>query len=131
MDHLQPSTSGIGKEKKKPTKKVFKASWLQIKEFKGWLVAHSDNRKAFCSACKKVLVCGKSELLKHATRKHHIANINKICDDNPSTSPLTVDHDNNMEMDNINKVKAAEIKLTAFFAEHNIALHLVDHMVPL
>lgn len=129
MDHPQPSTSGIEKKKKGPTKKVFKASWLDIKEFRGWLVAHSDNRKAFCAACKKVLACGKSELFRHATRQRHILNMKKFRDDNPSTSLLTVDNDNNM--DHINKVKAAEIKLTTFFAEHNIALHLVDHMVPL
>lgn len=131
----QPSTSGtiniglIGKELQKPAEKVFKKSWLEIKEFKGWLVAHPDNKKAFCAACKKVLACGKSELLKHATRQSHKVNMKKFDNKNPSTSLLTVDH--NYNMDHINKVKAAEIKLTTFFAKHNVALQLVDHMVPL
>lgn len=53
----------------------------------------------------------------------------KFDNKNPSTSLLTVDH--NYNMDHINKVKAAEIKSTTFFAEHNVALQLVDHMVPL
>jgi len=121
----QPSTSGIGK---KSTKKVFKTFWLEIKEFRGWLVRHPDNEKAFCSACKKVLTCGKSELFKHATRQRHIFNMNKIRE-NLSTSLLTVDH--NYNMDHINKVKAAEIEFAAFVGEHNIAITLLDHMVPL
>lgn len=34
-------------------------------------------------------------------------------------------------MDHKNKVKSAEIKLAVFYAEHNIAFEILQHMVPL
>lgn len=34
-------------------------------------------------------------------------------------------------MDNVDKVKLAEIKLAAFYAEHNITLQTVDNLIPL
>lgn len=128
MDQEQPSTSGTEGCRKR---KVFSQSWLKEKKFKGWLTAHSDNEKAFCTACKKVLACGKSELTKHANRKCHILNCNKEnikIENNRVASLLTKESD---RRDHVNEIKQTEIKLSAFYAEHNIALNTLDHMVPL
>lgn len=124
----QPSTSGIG-EKKKPKMKVFQEYWLSIDTFKHWLIPHDNNKKALCTACNKVLACSKTDLNKHSKTKTHV---NKIKSRNviPSALQPKLKCSNNY-MDHVNKVKTAEIKLAAFFAEHNIAFQIVDHMVPL
>ncbi|XP_076385087.1 uncharacterized protein LOC143263988 [Megachile rotundata] len=58
----------------------------------------------------------------------HIRNVNKSPNIVPSASlsKLTVE-----DNDHINKIKRTEIKLAAFFAEHNIASEIIRHMVPL
>ncbi|KYN09522.1 hypothetical protein ALC57_18360, partial [Trachymyrmex cornetzi] len=97
--------------------------------FKDWLTSHPDNGKAFCTACKTVLVCGMSKLRKHANRKHHILNLKKEKDlANPFVPLLTKEI---VSKDHKKDVKIAEIKLSALYAEHNITLRTLDHMVPL
>jgi len=132
MEHDQSSSSSGSKGlfQAKHKVKIFQHSWLQIEEFKGWLTSHPDNRKAFCTACNTVLACGISELRKHANRKRHIFNLkeDQIKYDNNPSALLTKKVNSK---GHIEDVKRAEIKLAAFFAEHNIALRTLDHMVPL
>jgi len=108
--------------------KIFQHSWLQIEEFKGWLTSHLDNRKAFCTACNTVLACGISELRKHTSQKRHIFNLkeDQIKYDNNPSALLTKKVNSK---GHIEDVKRAEIKLAAFFVEHNIALRTLDYMV--
>jgi len=96
--------------------KLFQDSWLKITEFKNWLTSHSDGTKAYCTACNKVLACGKSELYRHVSRDRHINNINNR--DNPSILSSTVAH--NIKTDHINEVKAAEIRLARNIFLQNI-----------
>ncbi|XP_068239421.1 uncharacterized protein [Palaemon carinicauda] len=49
----------------------FRKSWKELPEFEGWLSEGNASDKAFCIACNKELVAGKSELLKHANCKRH------------------------------------------------------------
>ena len=109
---LQPSTSGTGKKEKTTKRKVFQNKWLNMDIFKNWLTPHESNEKALCTACNRVLVCGKFELIRHSQSKLHIENFNKNRNINPSVllSKLTVE-----DNDHINKVKRTEIKLAAFF----------------
>lgn len=127
MEHPRPSTSGIEGNKKRKVAKSFQTAWLEHDDFKNWLTQHSDNGKAYCTACDKILVCGKTDLSRHANRASHIENLN-LKRDNPSTSLLASPVQNR---DHINKVKSAEIKLATFYAKHNIALQTIDHLVPL
>lgn len=66
------------KEKQSPlrgvkTHKNFSDSWLSSSVFKHWLEKHpSSNNKAICRVCNKVLLAGKSELLKHGASKKHM-----------------------------------------------------------
>lgn len=77
MDHPQPSTSREKEEEKekKSRMKIFQNSWLSIDIFKDWLTPHENNKKALCSVCNKILLCGKSDLIKHSKTKLHIKNI--------------------------------------------------------
>ncbi|KAL1459321.1 hypothetical protein WDU94_011315 [Cyamophila willieti] len=53
--------------------KNFSDTWLLSSVFKHWLERHpSSNTKAICKVCNKVLLAGKSELLKHGASKKHL-----------------------------------------------------------
>ncbi|EFN80489.1 hypothetical protein EAI_05557 [Harpegnathos saltator] len=136
MDHPRPITSITQEEepkvKRKCKIKVFQQSWLEIEIYKDWLTSHSDGTKAYCTACKKVLVCGASKLSRHANRQVHkkkFAQMKKSKNNNndPSTLLLAAKIENKSHKD---KVKAAELKI-AFYAEHNIAINTVDHLISL
>lgn len=43
---------------------------------------------------------------------------------------LSGNYINNVEDLRKNEVKKAEIKISAFFAEHNISFQLIDHLIP-
>lgn len=45
-------------------------------------MSHSDDAKAYCTVCKKVLACGKLELTRHASRKSHKLNIKQVQENN-------------------------------------------------
>ncbi|XP_024872448.1 uncharacterized protein LOC112455009 [Temnothorax curvispinosus] len=110
--------------------KVFQYSWLSIDIFKEWLMPHEDNKKALCTACDKVILCGKSDLIRHSKTKLHVTNISKSRNVTPSAL-LPKLKCNIKDADHVKKVKTADIEIAAFYAEHNIAFRTVNHMVPL
>jgi hypothetical protein len=110
--------------KKGVVKKVrkFNYSWLENNSFKGWLAPHPTENKAFCLLCEKAIRCCKTDITRHSQRETHIEKIK--------------DHENLIENNDKaisfnDKVKSAEIKLAAFFAEHNIAFYTANHLIPL
>ncbi|KZC12694.1 Dipeptidase 1 [Dufourea novaeangliae] len=107
MDYQQPSSSGLADKKRSNKGKVFQLSWLKNNIFKDWLKS-DNNKKAFCTACNKVLACGKSELIRHSRTQLHIINTSKSCDITPSV--LLPKVDSNSDFDHVNNVKTAEIK---------------------
>ncbi|XP_032673098.1 uncharacterized protein LOC116844993 isoform X2 [Odontomachus brunneus] len=128
MECKQSSTSDKKNEKLHKRRKIkkFKESWLDNEIFKGWLTYHLDGKRAYCTACDKILVCGKSELMRHADRKVHAYNINrqkarKV--NQPTLLPATEN------IDYLEKVKEAENKLITFYAEYDIALDSLGHMI--
>nr|XP_045601274.1 probable low-specificity L-threonine aldolase 2 isoform X3 [Procambarus clarkii] len=62
-------------EKKKKRIRIysqkFRKEWMQMRDFHGWLSEGSGPDRAYCTACNKELLAGKSELLKHANGKKH------------------------------------------------------------
>ncbi|XP_042238815.1 probable low-specificity L-threonine aldolase 2 [Homarus americanus] len=62
-------------EKKRRRQRVysqkFRREWLNLQDFQGWLSEGSGPDRAYCTACNKELLAGKSELLKHANGKKH------------------------------------------------------------
>lgn len=112
---------------KKRSIKPFKDSWLEMDQFKGWLMAiKNEPLKAFCTACNSKITSGKSELEKHANGAKHQINVKNI-----SNSRRLFDKFKKPKDLGESAVKVAEIKLSAFFSEHNVALSTVDHLVPL
>lgn len=107
-------------------KQKFRPEWLQITEFKGWLTEVKDDQfKCKCRACGKILNCGKSELRKHSLTKLHKKNVSGINNLKPLESFF---EKRVIEKDPVSNF---EMRISLFFAEHNVALHVVDHLVPL
>jgi len=106
---------------KKQINRTFQNSWLDEEIFKGWLALHSELNKAFCTACNVSIACRRTNLLRHSQTVKHIYEMKN----------------RNQSFENIENIsycdrkKRAEIKLTAFFAEHNIAFYTADHLIPL
>ena len=117
---------------KKQLVRRFNYSWLNDDLFKGWLAPHSEENKALCVVCNKTIRCCKTDLRQHSQTVTHI---NKIKGQTQSLGEhvlkdINTDLENRIPKD-INNVKRAEIKLAAFFAEHNVAFSIADHLVPL
>lgn len=121
---LNASTGAV----KKQNIRKFNFAWLDEDIFKGWLAPHSENNKAFCTACQKILTCYKSHLIKHSKSAAHVEKINsQSLNNNDNALNSSVSSVSNCK----EKIKCAEIKLSAFFAEHNIAFQVVEHLIPL
>ncbi|XP_039313707.1 uncharacterized protein LOC105201687 isoform X2 [Solenopsis invicta] len=101
--------------------KKFQQSWLDEVNFKGWLAPHPTENKAICYICNKTISCNKTHLMKHSQTVKHI---DKVASQNK-------ENNNNRASTHNENVKRAEIKLTAFFAEHNIAFSTADLLIPL
>ncbi|XP_032690138.1 uncharacterized protein LOC116853266 [Odontomachus brunneus] len=128
MDQQQLSSSGIEKKKRKCVRNKFQYEWLSMNIFKDWLASHENDEKALCTACNKILICGKSNLISHSKTEKHVENMKSR---NITLSVLLPVKHNNIYVDHVTKVKIAEIKLAAFYATHNIAFEVVNDMVPL
>ena len=89
----------------------------------------NDPRSAFCTCCQKTIVCGKSELKKHAARDSHIRKVALLQSEALETRVIAPQVDE-QEIAHKAVVKCAEIKLSAFYAEHNIGIATVNHLVP-
>lgn len=120
------SNEEIEKHAKKYRKQQFRTEWLEEEIFIGWLAeVHGDKYKCKCNACGKNMSCGKSELKKHANSKAHKKNglaQKKI----KSLETFFFKQTNHSDL-----IANFEIRLSMFFAEHNVAIHVVDHLVPL
>lgn len=123
--HLTPPKKII----KNPTKhraQKFRSEGLRVENLKKWLVpVDEDPLKAKCKLCNFTMVAELSKIKAHGNGKKHkqIEACKKIKQKSIKTfttnkTPTKLDID----------VKMAEIKLTAFMTEHNIAFLATDHL---
>lgn len=114
----------MGKKQKLYDQK-FKEDWLKLPQFAEWLKKHpTDNLLCLCTVCDSQLKCGKSELNKHAARDKHKKNFEK------KRGVQSVSQFFKSKTLHSGKVSEAELKICAFFAHHNVAFQVVDHLVP-
>lgn len=125
-----PSSSEEGEQLRKKRKSMksysqkYTASWKQEPEFKGWLKSSKKGTNyAFCKACNKDFVCGKSEIQKHSSGKQHGKLVKSL-----QTQKSLTDMTSFMEKKLNNKIKTAEIRMAAYAAEHNIPFNTLDHL---
>lgn len=101
----------------------FKVSWLDENCFKGWLAPHPSENRALCMACNLTISCRKTDLVRHSQTVKHIDKIKSL--------NLEAIDNNNNTLSHKDRVKSAEIKLAAFYTEHNVAFSTLDHLIPL
>lgn len=82
------------------------------------------NGSCRCTVCNVIINCGKSELDKHCLGVKHMNKMKTVV----SVPQISYFLNANNQMSN--EVKRAEIIMTAFYAEHNIAFHTTDHLIP-
>ncbi|XP_066582012.1 protein FAM200A-like [Prorops nasuta] len=108
------------KEKKRSSKK-FQIDWYdEYPSWENWVLRVTGRDDLFvCLACGKMYSCGVSQIQRHAGQKIHIENMIKkeIPLDDEIAYPTTSENDQFRFND---RVKAAELKVAAFFAEHQI-----------
>ncbi|KAK3912905.1 Zinc finger BED domain-containing protein 5 [Frankliniella fusca] len=119
----------------KRKEKKFTKKWLEDAEFRGWVKqVEGDPSKVLCKACNTSLAAGKSELQKHAkTDKHKnkvkslqgVKNIASAFRD--QQEPAETAAQRTLKQN----IKTAEIKMAAFFSEHNVSIMSSDHLVEL
>ncbi|XP_066598799.1 zinc finger protein 862-like [Prorops nasuta] len=104
----------------KSTAKKFQIEWYdEYPSWENWVLRVTGRDDLFvCLACEKINVCGLSQIKRHAVQKRHIENmIKKNMPLDEIAYPTTSDNDTFRFND---RVKAAELKVAAFFAQHHI-----------
>jgi len=82
-----------------------------------------NDNKAWCKICNISLKCCRYNLSRHVISASYIDNVISINVEIDTSVEETVSHSD--------EIKRVEIKLSAFFAEHNITFCTVDHLIPL
>lgn len=110
-----------------PRVSKFCDSWLNVSEFKAWLIRSKTQKGgedlAHCNVCKVDIIPHKSGILKHNKSQKHKLNLSTI-----SNKPLTDFYKNKPLDDN---VKRAEFKLAALLATNDLPFVLTDVLTPL
>lgn len=110
---------------KKSRVRKFQTSWLEENNFIGWLAPHPTDNKALCTLCNRTIICIRTHLIQHSQSASHI---HKASHQNLFQETI---QNNSDFLSHKDKVKRAEVKLAAFFAEHNVAIQTADHLIPL
>lgn len=118
----------------KHRKQRFRSEWLQQAEYKHWLAPErGDDYRAKCLWCNTSFTAELSVVNKHKDSKSHVNAKYSVgygssqrtlfqCKVTPSTSST-------VEQLFKEDVKIAEIRTSAFLAEHNVSFRCVDHLV--
>ena len=117
-------------EKKASQAKKFQRKWEDMPAFKAWLNrVPNDPNKFQCTACNGLILSGgKSEIMRHASTQKHLANVKSVKGTPDVRAAFSKTPENRRLKD---MAKTAEITLASFFAEHNVAIEIVEHLVPL
>jgi len=89
-----------------------------------WLAPHPIENKVFCVLCNTNIRCVKTNLIHYSQRAKYIeVNCQNFNNNDNNSDKNSFSHKE--------QVKRAEIKLAAFFTEHNVAFYIADHLIPL
>lgn len=115
-------TSKTKKKKQTHRAQKFRDVWLKIPELKTWLLpVETDPFKAKCKVCNIIMVGELTNIKMHGKGIKHLHNckqLKKPISTFFKTAPINLNSD----------VSKAEIKLSAFIAEHNVSFMAMDHL---
>ncbi|KAL0281405.1 UNVERIFIED_CONTAM: hypothetical protein PYX00_002402 [Menopon gallinae] len=128
---------GSAAKKRRSFVKKFRKEWMDEPIFRGWLQPIPNlSEKCWCSVCNVVLLCGHSELEKHASGKKHSDLIllhqlkGDLMDSNPPAAVLDVSNleeckkdENSMDSTDLTVVPALELS-----GDGSVDSHLVFHV---
>ena len=129
---LQRGTEVPKEEKPRHRIQKYRKVWETESLFSGWLFpVANDDTKARCSYCLTVMTAEKSVLKLHAQSKGHIKKFVPHVDKNSRKQPSVNDLlKQNAETNSVkSKAKDAEIKISGFFADRNIAFNAADPLM--
>lgn len=104
----------------------FNHKWLSNPLYSKWLLEKTKEGKsvAYSKICDTNVVNRKPALDKHMETIKHQNNLKTIASYKPIQELFTFKPEDKL-------IKRAKIKISAFIAEHNLPISLVDHLVPL
>ncbi|KAF0730139.1 zinc finger protein 862-like, partial [Aphis craccivora] len=106
----------------------FRNEWLTKTEFQLWLAKSLKGDTYFsCTVCKKDYHGGISAVKKHAKAESHLS----IANSRKNIIPINKNPVFHKASQLQTKSKEAEIRLSMFIIEHNIAIQTSDHLIPL
>ncbi|XP_060848333.1 uncharacterized protein LOC132927758 [Rhopalosiphum padi] len=113
------------KKRKLHRQQKFRQEWCSLPELKNWLMPDKDPFKAACKQCKTIMVAELTNLKSHAKSiKHRQMETAGTISQRPMTSFKRTNTNTQLK----SNIQQAEIKLSAFIAEHNIPLCAADHL---
>lgn len=114
--------------KEKHRQQKYRADWEKEPKFSKWLTNDpQDDFKARCKVCNTSMIAEKHVLSKHSEGQKHLKNLTSIRAAKPVTS-FFPSSSTSQENNTIKLAKIAEVKMAAYFAEHNIAFNSADHL---
>ena len=106
---------------KKFRSQKYRREWEKESWAKGWLCASKHNAgRAFCSYCKKELVPGKSELLKHTNTALHVQCSKTVVENRPMEAFVTTKEPS---------VVKAELNVVALIVRKNVSFNFLDSLL--
>ncbi|XP_025203832.1 zinc finger protein 862-like [Melanaphis sacchari] len=133
MSDISSSEEGkfMKNQTKAPKRKFthrFRSDWLNDDDLKPWLMKSIKGDTYFnCKFCKIDLMGGISAVKKHGKSDKHVQLIRSRKNTMEINKMTTVQNASKL----VKKTKEAEIRLSMFIVEHNIAIRTVDHLVSL
>lgn len=117
------------KQRQEKTSKKYQVTWESDPLFKGWVAAaKNDPFSAVCKCCGVTFKAGRSELMKHGSGEKHKKKL-KVLQGLPTIGEAFAKGQKTASNALKENAKKAEIMISAAFAEHNIAIHIVDHIL--
>lgn len=123
---INHETSQEKKNEKKRRKQKYRPEWEKNPDYEKWLRPVRENQyKAKCIKCNTELVAELGCVKLHMKSKLHASAVK----DTRSTSQSIMSSFTSGNNDTLqDAVQLAEIKLSAFLAEHNVAFRVIDHI---
>lgn len=120
------SAAGPSRAKKK-YRQQFRDEWLQIQDYRKWLKRDQKSAyKCICTVCDSSLTADLGAIKRHSEGAKHKLRL-------PLSHVRTIDNifKTQQRVSDDEQRKVAEIKLSAFMAEHKISHVVMDHLVDL